>query len=172
MSQQQAGFASWLIADPLEFARRGELLSGAIEISAFSRLREELMDTQGSVQVEVVGSEVGDDRFLLVSIEAEPRVECQRCLAPLALDLALNVRFLLVPLGQPMPDDELEDDSFDPILAERNLDVQALVEDELLLALPISPRHEVCDTPQPRERDDSASPFAALANLRGAGKKV
>ncbi|MBB4010888.1 uncharacterized metal-binding protein YceD (DUF177 family) [Niveibacterium umoris] len=81
------------------------------------------------------------------------------------------MRFLLVPPGEVIPDDELEEDSFDAIAAERNLDVLALIEDELLLALPISPRHEVCDTPQPRERDDSASPFAALASLRGAGKK-
>ena len=41
--------------------------------------------------------------------------------------------------------------------------------DELLLGLPIAPRHEKCEAPNPRGPDDSASPFAALAKLRGTG---
>lgn len=160
-----------IIADPLEFAQRGDRLAGSVEYSALPRLAAGLAETQGVVTFVVQGSVVGDDRFLVVSVAAHPRVECQRCLLPFALDLVFDVRFLLVPSGQVIPDEELEEDSFDAIVAERNLDVLALIEDELLLALPIAPRHEVCDTPQPRERDDSASPFAALANLRGAGKK-
>ena len=161
----------WVIADPFEFARRGNRLSGSVEFKLMPRLLGELVDAKGEVTVEIQGSEVDGDCFLDVSIDAAPRVACQRCLKPQMLDLELDARFLLVLPGQPMPDDGLEDDSFDPIVVERNLDMLALVEDELLLALPLSPRHDICDNPQPRERDDSASPFAALANLRGAGKK-
>lgn len=47
-----------------------------------------------------------------------------------------------------------------------DLDVLALVEDELLLGLPIAPRHEKCETPDPRGTDDSVA-LHALAKLRG-----
>ena len=54
------------------------------------------------------------------------------------------------------------------------LDLQSLVEDELLLALPLVPRHEVCPEPLPLEPEPAAPaaahPFAALAALkRGPG---
>ncbi|MCX9158268.1 DUF177 domain-containing protein [Niveibacterium sp. 24ML] len=146
-------------------------MSGTVEFESMPRFMGELASPQGQVQAEVRGSVVDGECYLEISLEAEPTVVCQRCLKPQQLNLALDARLLLVAPGQPMPDDELEDDSFDPVLADRNLDMLAIIEDELLLGLPISPRHDVCDTPQPRERDDSESPFAALANLRGAGKK-
>ena len=65
------------------------------------------------------------------------------------------------------------DDSEDDVLAlTRALDLRELVEDELLLALPIVPRHEVCPEPLPQPADDAAPaepaphPFAALAALK------
>ena len=41
-----------------------------------------------------------------------------------------------------------------------------LIEDEVLLALPISPRHETCSTPQQMGTKQDASPFAVLRNLK------
>lgn len=172
MSQEHAVLPAWVIADPFEFARCGIALSGVIDLSSMPRFAGELASPLGQVRAEVQGGVADGECFLEVSIEAAPELICQRCLKPQKLDLALVARLLLVAPGQPLPDDELEDDSFDPVVGERNLDMLAIIEDELLLGLPISPRHDVCDTPQPRERDDSESPFAALANLRGAGKVV
>jgi uncharacterized protein len=70
-------------------------------------------------------------------------------------------------------DAELEED----VLAlEREQDALELVEDELLLALPLVPRHEECPQPLPlpaEDLDDEAdaapakpNPFAALAQLK------
>ena len=50
------------------------------------------------------------------------------------------------------------------------LDLPMLLEDELLLALPLVPRHDVCPEPLPRafrdEADAAERPFAALAALK------
>jgi uncharacterized protein len=46
------------------------------------------------------------------------------------------------------------------------MDVLALVEDEIVLAVPIAPRHESCDAPRPSDGVKKESPFAALAKLR------
>ena len=56
---------------------------------------------------------------------------------------------------------------------QRWMNLRDLVEDELLLALPLVPRHDACPTPLPMPADDQpeseappAHPFAALAQLR------
>ena len=66
---------------------------------------------------------------------------------------------------------QLDADTEDDVLAiTRSLDLRELIEDELLLAMPIVPRHEVC--PQPlvaatdELADDKPNPFAALMDLK------
>ena len=56
---------------------------------------------------------------------------------------------------------------------ERSFDVIELLEDELLLALPLVPRHEACPQPLPmvaepveEPAEERANPFAALEALR------
>ena len=169
MSHQSAASRRVYIPDPLEFSRREERIEGEVLLASLARLRDSLADSVGSARFVVAGEGVEKDRFLVLRVEADTVLQCQRCLQSLAWPLSLEARLLLVPPGREMPDEGLEEDNFDPILAERDLDVLALVEDELLLGLPIAPRHEKCETPNPRGPDDSASPFAALAKLRGAG---
>jgi uncharacterized protein len=171
MSHHQQSAHSLIIADPLEFARRGMKLEAEFELADLARLADVLVEKTGSVRVVVEGWQEEGDCFLVLGIEAAPRLQCQRCLGPMSWPLELESKLLLVAPGEPIPDEDLEEDDFDPIVAERDLDVQALVEEELLLALPIAPRHDVCESPQPRGQDDGASPFAALAKLRGVGSK-
>jgi uncharacterized protein len=72
----------------------------------------------------------------------------------------------LVGPGEVWPDDDLEDDSADAMEAEGTLAVLSLIEDEVLLALPIAPRHEKCQSPVRDEMEQGPSPFAALAAIR------
>jgi uncharacterized protein len=68
---------------------------------------------------------------------------------------------------------ELDADSDDDVLAlARWMNLRDLVEDELLLALPLVPRHERCPEPLPFVPEAEGSealehPFAALERLRG-----
>lgn len=93
-------------------------------------------------------------------------MRCQRCLARLEWPLDIEVVLELVKPGQPIPEDELENDEFDAIEAAPDLDVLALVEDEIVLAVPIAPRHESCDAPRPVKGSEKESPFASLVKLR------
>ncbi|HMM85566.1 DUF177 domain-containing protein [Azohydromonas sp.] len=106
---------------------------------------------------------------LWLHLEADAVVQrrCQRCLQP--VELALQVRRALRFVDGEALAAELDADSDDDVLAlERALDLHALVEDELLLALPMVPRHEHCAAPAagtaPADTDAAAPhPFAALA---------
>ena len=64
------------------------------------------------------------------------------------------------------------DEAFDPLLAEeRGVSLMDLVEDELILALPVVPLHEDCEGPQHDDAtvvasESSDNPFAALEALK------
>ena len=94
---------------------------------------------------------------------------CQRCLSSLSFTLDIDSTLLLVAPGDSWPDDELEDDGSDAIEASRELAVLSLIEDEVLLALPVAPRHEDCRPPVTGgavATEHRPAPFAALAKLK------
>jgi uncharacterized protein len=109
---------------------------------------------------------------LRVEATTEVTLECQRCLQPMRMDLEADRRIFFVE-GEDTAaalDAENEDDVLALVAA---LDLPALIEDELLLALPLVPRHDVCPEPLPHAlvEDDPAReaadhPFAALAALK------
>jgi uncharacterized protein len=103
-------------------------------------------------------------------------LQCQHCLAEVGFECAIDSRLLLIPSGAPeesWPADELESDEYDAMPASRELSVLELVEEEVLLALPIVPRHADCLLPAAAlvgagaEIEESVpSPFAVLAGLK------
>lgn len=160
-----------VLPDPVRFAFDGRELSGRVALSGFGRLAELLAELTGEVAWSLSGYRGTDGKpFLRVAIHAEPVLRCQRCLSGLKwpFDRVSNLR--LVRPGTPIGDDELENDEFDTIEAVPDLDVIALVEEEILLALPIAPRHEHCEPPSPAGGTEKKSPFDILASLRGSDK--
>ncbi|MDT3669044.1 MAG: YceD family protein [Aromatoleum sp.] len=156
-----------VIPDPFRFAAEGGSVSGAIALADLGRLSDVLVDTSGEVTYSLVG-EFGLDRKALLRLTAAGMLpmHCQRCLGRLEWPLDVEVVLELVRPGQPIPEDELENDEFDAIEAVPDLDVLALVEDEIVLAVPIAPRHESCDAPRPVKGSEKESPFASLVKLR------
>lgn len=98
------------------------------------------------------------------------QVVCQRCLGPLPVDVEAERSFLFVP-GEDQAA-ELDAECEDDVLAlTRSLDLKELLEDELLLSLPLVPRHAACPLPAPPGDAglpaEQPNPFAALAALKG-----
>ena len=116
---------------------------------------------------------VGGQQQIWMSLTADADVvlQCQRCLLPLDEHVQVDRHFHFVEdeATAAALDDEMEDDV---LVLTRSLNLRELVEDEMLLALPLVPRHEVCPEPLPRAFGDveiveeAAHPFAALAMLR------
>jgi uncharacterized protein len=110
--------------------------------------------------------------WLQLTLETRVRLTCQRCLGPVETPLAVARWFQFV-VGEEEAA-QLDADSEEDVLAStRSLDLHQLGEDELLLALPLVPRHEVCPQPlQPAtllgspELESGPNPFAALAALK------
>ena len=111
--------------------------------------------------------------WLQLRAEVSVMLQCQRCLQGLVQRLAVDrpFRFVRTEAEADALDETAEEDVL--VLPPR-LDVLALVEDELILALPLVPRHEgTCPSPLPvpidtlSDEDETPHPFAALAALRG-----
>jgi Predicted metal-binding, possibly nucleic acid-binding protein len=168
--------------DVAAFAAAGGELAGEMPMHAMPRLASAtLAPDDGALRAEIRWRAVGERHLLpgaglqpslVVEATTEVRLECQRCLQPMRLSLHAERRIFFVE-GEDAAaalDAEIDDD----VLAlEAALDLRGLIEDELLLALPLVPRHEVCPTPLPRALvdDDSAvaptdNPFAVLAALK------
>ncbi|MCF8149142.1 MAG: YceD family protein [Burkholderiaceae bacterium] len=104
--------------------------------------------------------------WLQLDVAGEPVLCCQRCLGGVKFPLSIGSRLQLIAPGESWPDDDLVDDGADAVEADPALAVLSLIEDEVLLALPIAPRHEQCDSPSARASGHGSSPFAALAALK------
>ena len=166
------------------FAKEAGQLGGRWPLLQLVRVADSALDGGDASRrdTEVVWSARGELRaapggelqtWLHVRAGTAVSLECQRCLQPMAVALEINRNFLFVH-GEDAAA-QLDADSEDDVLAlTRSLDLRELVEDELLLALPIVPRHEVCPVPLPVRANDplaeeKPNPFAALAVLKRGG---
>lgn len=155
------------VVDSAAFARDGGRIEGRIEVAALALLTLDLAGSDGELAFVAQGAVSRDgELYLDLDVGGALLLRCQRCLQGLPFEVKLQRRFRLMEAGQIWPDDDLADDSVDPIAAERELDLVALVEQEVVLALPLAPRHETCPLPGPGEDKEGASPFAALAALK------
>ena len=144
--------------DVAAFAEAGQDLSGRWPLAELERLGEsaapEARPGAGDlVQWSLRGEHrprTGGDPIVRLHLRAEARLflSCQRCLAPVEtlLQIDRSVRFVRDE-HQAAELDALSDE--DVLAMTRRLDVQAWVEDELLLDLPLVPRHARCPAPLP-----------------------
>lgn len=117
-----------------------------------------------------VGTGLQRQRWIDLQVHATVRMTCQRCLEPVAIDLALSRAIRFVPTEAEAERLDLESDD-DVLATSRRLDLLELVEDELVLALPSVPRHEDCRPPAAASAEEPSDDLAARTNpfavLRG-----
>lgn len=156
------------ISDAFVFARESRVLEGTLAISELERLHDLLAEVSGSVSFRLRGFK-GERGELLLHLEVTGLLPlaCQRCLEAIPFDIDVDSLLEIVPEGADMSQDELEDDTRDFLPLAGELIVAALVEDEILLALPVAPRHEKCGLPGAADAGERINPFAALAGLKG-----
>ena len=161
--------------DPRKLADRAATLEGGWPIKQFPRLCEQLVSDVGDVHARF---EFGrDEQGLIVmrgELEVAVQMVCQRCLESAVLPV--HSEFVYVVLREGASQDSLPK-GYDALeVGEEPLDLLTLVEDELLLALPIVPTHDpdACQhpagfaaAPDPSVNEVSRSnPFDVLAQLK------
>ncbi|WP_456374566.1 YceD family protein [Thiolapillus sp.] len=159
--------------DPRRLAREGQTLSGSLPLDSLPRLAALLQDATKEADFSLRFGRDRERRFTVdLALKAELVLECQRCLESMVLEVDTHTPLALV--AGPMEAEQLPAE-LDPLTlaAEEYLDVAALVEDELLLAIPASPRHadaecssHLKEQQNPLAERENDNPFAILAKLR------
>jgi uncharacterized protein len=157
------------VIDSLEFARTGQTLRGSLPLPGLTRLKDSLADVVGTVEFEVRGGQDARGRpILMVTIRGMLHLQCQRCLEALDHPLQVLNTLVLVTAGAGAAG-ALDDEEIEWIEASRELDLAAMIEDEVLLSLPYAPRHEEgsCRPLGAAVADGAAATaFAKLAELK------
>jgi len=157
--------ASRLVIDGFKFARGGEELRGSMALVELPRLVEMGVAESAGFAFAVRGAHNERGKPVLrVTAEGPAAMTCQRCLDPVTVSLAVASELELVDSEAAI---EGADDDADRIVGSPAMDVATLVEDELILALPMVPRHDACEPKGSLMEDEAGSPFAALAGLQG-----
>lgn len=153
--------------DSLKFARESGSLSGELQIADLVRVADLLSDSSGCLRYRLDGKLSTLKRpQLLLQLDGVLSIRCQRCLE--SIDHAVEIRSVLELVNdEDLTQEEIEDDSRDFLPEVDELDVVALIEDEVILDLPFAPRHESCVLPESEQGVRKVSPFSVLKGFVG-----
>jgi uncharacterized protein len=149
--------------DSLDFAQRGEELRGEVPIAELPRLKDMLADFEGTVSYVLRGLYDKDGKPQLeLMLDGLCILRCQRCLDRLEYPVSLVSK-----LRQVTDEEASDDDEMDNIPVDKHLDVLSLIEEEMLLSLPIAPKHALGECQLASEGlARTENPFSILAGLK------
>lgn len=127
--------------DTLQFAHSGGSLEGVFRADELPRLRGNLTSDDVAVQYRISGGSEAGRPVLKLDVSARVWLTCQRCLDLYPEQLELHSVLPIARNEAELERWENEDPLVDALVAESRLDVATLVEDEILLGLPVVPRH-------------------------------
>ena len=160
--------------DPFRLAKAGLILEGKLSLSSMARLSDLLIgDGQVDVKMKfdidsVLGTPIMSGQF-----KAELPLVCERCTEPMKFEANIDCSLAIINSERKVEGlaEQYEPwiiDNDDPVL------LSSIVEDELILAIPLVPKHSHACLPKEawfsgeEKIDDEkpVSPFAVLAALK------
>lgn len=163
-----------ILIDPAAFARERQSLEGEVALADLHErvaAHEYLASNEAKVAFRLQG---GVDRwqrpYLDLAVSADLPLVCQRCLQPMSVALDEQAHIVLFADEAALDEAMLADDELEGMLLSPELDVAELLEDQLLMALPYSPRHEDCSNQALADinQNSKPNPFAVLAGLKNS----
>ena len=157
-------------------AKTGFEIQGIWPINKLNRLGESLLANEGDIEAELRFDRAGPIPFIVGHITAELELKCQRCMQSVMYPIDTHFK-----IGMVQNEAQLEklSDEYEPyLLEEENNHLPDMLEDELLLAMPLVALHDFdCSdylneqqagqdgkVEQP-ETDKKDNPFSVLKDL-------
>lgn len=162
--------------DPVRAAQKRSSYDGVILLSGLTRLGEHLLETAGDVTVSI-DCDIDEQKLVVLKGNAACTVQvaCERCQQP--LELELSCQFAFTPIrGDNTALDHIPE-CYDVIVKDEHgeVNLRQMVEDELILTLPMYPVHDeqFCSAPEKPasfgkvvDEDEKPNPFAILQELK------
>ena len=128
--------------DPFRFAENAHGLQGVLQIKGMARLCESLSATDGTVDVDILfGIDEQGIKFAKGHLSTRLKLQCQRCLEPFEYEIIGSFMSGIVHTDEEA--DQLPE-RYDPLIVKDNsLVISDMIEEELLVSLPIVPMHDL-----------------------------
>ena len=163
--------------DPIQLAERGAHLTGTLPLKSMPRLAQGCLEGSEDVMVDLAFERQEGEQVYIMhgTLRTHLRVTCQRCLEAMDLELKAAPWLILLKSGERL---ERQEGEADVLLADKPQSLSSLVEDELLLALPMVPMHapDLCPVKVRAASDARAvpeqvkhggkNPFSVLGRLK------
>ena len=167
--------------NPQASAASGNPVNGALPLQTLERLTQESVGVEAcdSVKWEATaqlraGANGQVDTWLRLRADTSLMLTCQRCMGVIQTPLLVDQWYRFVESEEvAMRDDDACEE--DLLVTAPEFDLAALLEDELLMALPLVPMHQACpalsavgaaQSDEPAAGDEKPNPFAVLAQLK------
>jgi len=162
--------------DPFRLCDQARSFEGRVEVADLPRLVGAVASPEGQVSYRIDCDR--DDRRrarIRGSVDAELALICQRCMG--VMHQPVHADFQLAVVGGEAEAAQLPEE-YDPLLLQdETVSLAAVIEDELLLALPIAPVHPVAECSEdpadwvltdrePETAPERENPFAVLADIK------
>lgn len=156
--------------DPLKYADQNKVLEGKLSVQSLPRLAEIVLEPTGDVEVKLEFDR--DEQHLRIikgHLKATLKLTCERCLEAVVKDVESEVS-----LGIVLTDEQAKNlpGYYEPLLVSPDsMSVYDVVEEELILSLPMFAYHDDCELKQveePENFDDGKkdNPFNVLSQLK------
>ena len=159
------------VIDPFVFAQSAALLQADLPVNQLSRVLDQLADSTGhlsyTAQGQLSACNMSPQRpQVLIKVDGVLQLVCQRCLE--ALEYPVEIRSLLefVANEADLTEEELDNEVKDFLPLTSELDLLALIEDEIILDLPPAPRHDDCALPAAEQKLGKLLPFSVLETFK------
>ena len=138
--------------DPFQLAKQKAQLTGHISLKQMPRLKPVTLSQQGAAEIQLdFGQDDYGEAVIHGRIAAVLELECQRCGKPAAIPVA--VELCLYPIKYEAQMATLKQDQEPLITHDEPVKIVDLVEEELLLSLPMVVKHDeaACNVHLPEE---------------------
>ena len=157
------------LVDPTRISAKPLVVKGTFAPADLERLEGAIADERGELRYEITAVLDRQRRKTLSCIiEGFVFLICQNTLEAFRHEISIRDRLILVHDEAGLPPVEQESEDEDYVVADEPLDVRDLVEDAVLLSLPMIPRKpgtQAVAKAEPQQ-EPKTSPFAALASLK------
>lgn len=168
--------------NPFRLAEQGRCIEGSLPIGKMLRLGESLLSRQGEANVCLSFARDADGLNVVEGVvHADLKMQCQRCLGPMKKSIDWRFRLVMVHNDAEAPQIRAEHELLE--VADETIFVMDMIEDELVLSLPLIPKHDdpaacdaavldMFDTAHVAARDNNDeqravhNPFAVLRDLK------
>lgn len=160
-----------ILIDTLTFTREQQQCGSEVHLQELDKRvwsHELLAQRDGIIQFQARG---GIDRwqrpFIKMHVKGELHLVCQRCLQAVSWVLDDQSHIVLFRDEQSLDEAMIADETLEGALWQQEFNLISLIEDQILMAIPVAPRHDDCDHVLASSNNQASdNPFAKLARLK------